>query len=70
MRARAHARVWRERERVAGFVWECVGCVLLCLLGLLAGHEKAQAERKVTDPGMGIFYMYVYFIRVEFHFSI
>lgn len=51
-------------------MWECVGCVLLGLLGLLAGHEKAQGERKVTDPGMGIFYMYVYFISVEFNFSV
>lgn len=36
--------------------WFCVGvsgCVFLCLLGLLGGHEKAEAHRKVTDPGMG-----------------
>lgn len=51
-------------------MWECVGCVLLGLLGLLAGHEKAQGQRKVTDLGMGILYMYVYFISVEFNFSI
>lgn len=30
-----------------------MGCVLLCLLGLLAGHERAGRERKVNDPGMG-----------------
>lgn len=43
------------RERVAGFAWEYTGCVLLCLVGLLAGHEKAEGMEKVTDPGMGIF---------------
>lgn len=43
------------RERVAGFVWEYMGCVLLCLVGLLAGHEKAEGKDKATDPGMGIY---------------
>lgn len=30
-----------------------MGCVLLCLVGLLAGHERAENEREVNDPGMG-----------------
>ena len=39
-------------ERVAGFVWEYVGCVLLYLVGLLAGHERAEGERGEW-PGHG-----------------
>lgn len=30
-----------------------MGCVLLCLVALLAGHVNAEGERKVNDAGMG-----------------